>query len=90
MPSIQRCIEACPALVSTQRMTVVVVDLYDFLMRVSRNLYTDLDTQVPKLYGWKQGNWRGYGPFSFSLGAAAMFVVLLGMVIGCDKLGVRK
>jgi hypothetical protein len=26
----------------------------------------------------------------FLLGAAAMFVAMLGMVIGCDKLGVRK
>jgi hypothetical protein len=28
--------------------------------------------------------------FVFLLGAAAMFVAMLGMVIGCDKLGVRK
>jgi hypothetical protein len=28
--------------------------------------------------------------FVFLAGAAAMFVTLLGMVIGCDKLGVRK
>ena len=26
----------------------------------------------------------------FLLGAAVMFVAMLGMVIGCDKLGVRK
>jgi hypothetical protein len=26
----------------------------------------------------------------FLVGAAAMFVAMLGMVIGCDKLGVRK
>ncbi len=26
----------------------------------------------------------------FLLAAAAMFVAMLGMVIGCDKLGVRK
>jgi hypothetical protein len=28
--------------------------------------------------------------FVFLAGAAIMFVALLGMVIGCDKLGVRK
>ena len=28
--------------------------------------------------------------FVFLIGAAVMFVALLGMVIGCDKLGVRK
>jgi hypothetical protein len=26
----------------------------------------------------------------YLIGAAAMLVVILGMVIGCDKLGVRK
>lgn len=26
----------------------------------------------------------------FLVGAVAMFVAMLGMVIGCDKLGVRK
>lgn len=26
----------------------------------------------------------------FLIGAAVMFVAMLGMVIGCDKLGVRK
>jgi hypothetical protein len=26
----------------------------------------------------------------FLVGAAVMFVAMLGMVIGCDKLGVRK
>lgn len=26
----------------------------------------------------------------FLAGAAAMFVALLGLVLGCDKLGVRK
>jgi hypothetical protein len=26
----------------------------------------------------------------YLVGAAVMFVALLGMVIGCDKLGVRK
>ncbi len=26
----------------------------------------------------------------FLVGAAAMFAAMLGMVIGCDKLGVRK
>jgi hypothetical protein len=28
--------------------------------------------------------------FGFFAGAAVMFVAMLGMVIGCDKLGVRK
>jgi hypothetical protein len=28
--------------------------------------------------------------FIFLAGAAVMFVGMLGMVIGCDKLGVRK
>jgi hypothetical protein len=28
--------------------------------------------------------------FVFLAGAAVMFVAMLGMVVGCDKLGVRK
>jgi hypothetical protein len=28
--------------------------------------------------------------FIFLAGAAVMFIAMLGMVIGCDKLGVRK
>jgi hypothetical protein len=28
--------------------------------------------------------------FVFLAGAASLFVAMLGMVIGCDKLGVRK
>ena len=28
--------------------------------------------------------------FVFLVGAAVMFAAMLGMVIGCDKLGVRK
>ena len=28
--------------------------------------------------------------FVFLIGAAVMFVAMLGMVIGCDRLGVRK
>lgn len=28
--------------------------------------------------------------FVFLAGAAVMFVALLGLVVGCDKLGVRK
>lgn len=27
--------------------------------------------------------------FAFLAGAAALFIAMLGMVIGCDKLGVR-
>jgi hypothetical protein len=48
------------------------------------------DAPMPTLQGIEFGHWESSMDVLFLGASALMFIALIGMVIGCDMLGVRK